>query len=284
MALYGVGFDQGALYLAEQAVWIAEYEHPAEPLTLAYSLDVHAYVHPFEDNPERKLDLLRRALAVRKTAPHLPKLELIDHIMRLANYERFAEQEEGPSPSLLLYTEAVDLIETNFGPYHPKLIEPLHRIGVHYQESGDFAQAESYHVRAVEIAEVAYGASHRQTATALNHLIAFYEHAAQTEAEERTIQRQLSIRLAHAAQDPDLVANSLCRLADFYTRQGQYAKAESLFERCISFASDSPAPNTELAHCQERFAAMFLANHQPENALRWLLAAQYNRLGTHFQG
>jgi tetratricopeptide (TPR) repeat protein len=268
--LQKAGNDRAAIKLAERAVEIAEQDATNNPLVLAECLENLARRKERADQGWNGVNLYRRALLLRRKAPEQTELDLVRHLNQLAMRETWAHNTPG---AFAMYKESVTILESNLGPESPELEEPLHRLGNLYQIWNESARAEAYHLRAIDIVVKAHGADHLLTARSLNHLITHYQNAGQVEQEKQAILRQLAIRETATLTPPQDLSNSLTRLAKLYTRQGEYAKAEPLYQRAINLFQEPGGWWKELQSNQLDLAELYLRARQPTKAARWTMEA-----------
>ena len=111
-----------------------------------------------------------------------------------------------------------------------------------YHAQGRYAKAEPLYQRALAIREKALGPEHPDVATSLNNLAALY-HAPRPIRQGRAA---LSALTRHPGEGPRPRASrrgqSLNNLAVLYDAQGQYAKAEPLYQRALAIAEKALGP------------------------------------------
>ncbi len=110
----------------------------------------------------------------------------------------------------------------------------LNNLAALNQEKGNYAKAESLHLRSIAIGEKALGKEHPEVATSLNNLAGLYKSQGSYAKAESLYLRSLAIREKVLGKEHPDVANSLNSLAGLYYSQGSYVKAESLFLRSLA--------------------------------------------------
>ncbi|HEY7415210.1 MAG TPA: tetratricopeptide repeat protein, partial [Ktedonobacteraceae bacterium] len=107
---------------------------------------------------------------------------------------------------------------------------------------GQYAEAESLHLRALSIREQALGPDHPHVAASLHYLAVLYWAQAKYAKAEPLYLRALHIwEQAHGPNHPD-VAYALNNLANLYYKQGRYAEAEALSLKALHIREQTLGP------------------------------------------
>jgi tetratricopeptide (TPR) repeat protein len=109
----------------------------------------------------------------------------------------------------------------------------LHRMGIYYDERGQYYIAEPLKKRSLRIWERTLGEEHSNVADGLNNLAEFYRYQGEYAEAEPLYGRSLRIREKVLGDGHPDVAESLNNLGNLYFNQGKYAEAEPLYERAL---------------------------------------------------
>ena len=166
-----------------------------------------------------------------------------------------------------LYQRALAIREKALGPEHPDVARASTTWRLLYDTQGQYAKAEPLYQRALAIREKALGPGAprrghepQQPGAALRH--------------PRPI-REGRAPLPAGAGDPGKGAGpgaprrgtSLNNLAGLYDDQGQYAKAEPLYQRALAIREKALGPeHPDVATCLENYALLLRNMGRPEEA------------------
>ena len=134
-------------------------------------------------------------------------------------------------------------------PNHPDVAVSLMNLALTYSQQGNHETAESLNKRALAILESSLGANHPEFATALNNLAEAYATQGKIVDAGRLHWRAISIREKALGPEHPAVAESygnlavLYELAVFYKLEGDYTKAEQLYQRSLAIWEKSAAAN-----------------------------------------
>ena len=109
----------------------------------------------------------------------------------------------------------------------------LQQAGVYLRERGQYEQAKSLMVQALQIREQVLETEHLDVADTLNELAIIYWHQSIYEQAEPLFLRALQIQEHHLGSEHMTIAESLNNLAMLYERQSKYKEAESLHLRAL---------------------------------------------------
>ncbi len=122
--------------------------------------------------------------------------------------------------------------QEHLGAAHHDVAQSLHTLGCVLDAQGRLDEAEPLYTRALSIEEKVRGAQHPNVAALLECLANLHhaqDHLAQAESDYR---RALEIR--EQSKDAKALAPTLYNLAVLYFDQGEFLKAEPLFQRAVS--------------------------------------------------
>ena len=133
----------------------------------------------------------------------------------------------------------------------------------------DFATAEQYFKRSLEVTEKEFGPDHTDVAAILNNLAALYRNEGDYASAEPLYRRSLAIReKALGPNHPD-VATSLNNLGVLFASKSDYASAEPLYKRSLAIREKNFGPNhPEVAVSLGNLAVLCRATGREEEALR----------------
>ena len=139
------------------------------------------------------------------------------------------------------------------GPKSDELSNPLNNLAALSLKVGDFAAAESYHLRLLELTVTVNGNESSNTAQEVAKVASFYEGLGDYAQAEAYFLRALKIIDAGKTASEFAKVGVLSRVAVFYTFRANYPKAERMFLDCLALAKQ--------VHPQdERFQAFPLRN------------------------
>jgi tetratricopeptide (TPR) repeat protein len=207
------------------------------------------YMKPAPWNPDREQDspkarqLIERALGIYEAnglAESDQAARAIEQLGRLEQHVGNAGAAEA------LFERSLRTIEKTAGPDHPQVVGVLYRLQAIYRMQKRFEGVEPLYKRIISIEEATFGQSDLRTITAWDGLADYYRSRCRdTEAdaiEKRTSSdkaRKLSAYLTEIAKAPDATHPALAlkfkTLGDHYRRMGQWADAESAYQRAVDF-------------------------------------------------
>jgi tetratricopeptide (TPR) repeat protein len=143
-------------------------------------------------------------------------------------------------------------------------------------ERGQYAEAESLYLRALQVREQALGPNHLQVASSLHYLALLYWKQGKYIKAEPLNLRALQIREQVLGPDHLEVAGSLNNLALLYWMQGRYTEAEAFYLRALQIWKQAQDPNhPELANVLHNLANLyFMQGKYTEVEPLWLRALQ----------
>ena len=133
-----------------------------------------------------------------------------------------------------MFKRALAIREKALGKEHPDVATSIDSLGVLYDHTSRYAEAEPLLKRALAIREKALGKEHPDVATSLNDLAVLYYHTWRYAEAEPLYKEALAIReKAFGKEHPD-VAQSLDNLAVLYDNTSRYAEEEPLLKRALA--------------------------------------------------
>lgn len=139
--------------------------------------------------------------------------------------------------------DEVKIAEERFGPDHPNVVDPIHKLAQLYDFRGRTAEGEVLLKRAVSIRENALGLDHPDVAQSLDFLANFYAtHSNYSEA-EALYRRSLDVKEKGLGPTHSDLLSTLNNLAFLYVEQGRYTEAEPLRVRELSIMEKTYGPN-----------------------------------------
>ena len=133
----------------------------------------------------------------------------------------------------------------------------------------DFATAEQYYKRSLEIKEKEFGPDHPDVATILNNMGVLYRGEGDYASAEPLYKRALAIREKALGPDHPEVATSLNNLGVLYSTRENYAAAEPLYKRALSIREKALGPNhADVAVTLNNLAVLYRATSREKEASR----------------
>jgi len=129
---------------------------------------------------------------------------------------------------------ALAIREKALGPDHLDVAASLYRLGLFYDNRGDYARAEPLYGRALAIREKALGPDHPIIVPLLNSLASLYRAEGDYAKPEPLLRRALAISENKLGSEHPQVAVSLRSLAVLYQLRGDYTRAEPLYQRALA--------------------------------------------------
>ncbi len=195
------------------------------PLLVLVGLPAYSTAQPFTADAQK--DLEATTVQLRKEGKHIEALAVAQRLLVTA--------------------------EKVHGPQSEQLLMPLGVLADLSTKVGDFARAESFHLRSLQINVAVDGAEGPNTASHVATMAGFYEDLGDYTQAEVFYLRGLKM-LDKGSQSSGLTKIGLLnRFAVFHTLRGNYPKAEQLFLDCIAMAGKSLGPD-------HRFTAIPLRN------------------------
>lgn len=133
-----------------------------------------------------------------------------------------------------LEAEAVQIVETTFGPDDIRLAPVLINLGQTYGAQHKYADAESQYKRALQIEEKRLGPENAHVATLLHDLGALYREQSRYAEALPLYRRSLAIREKILGPNDPAVATALNYLGMLYKDQGRPAEAEPFYQRSLA--------------------------------------------------
>ena len=128
-----------------------------------------------------------------------------------------------------LYKQLLSIKERAVGPHHPHLIEWLNQLAVFYADRERFHDAEPYLQRVLEIVQDCAGDDICSISVAMFNLASLYSCRRDYRKTEFFISRALRMRRQLSDND-----SCLRELATVLVKQGRYAEAERILNRCLT--------------------------------------------------
>lgn len=195
------------------------------PLLALVGLPTFATAQPF--TAEAQKDLEATMLHLRKEGKHVEALAVAQRLLVTA--------------------------EKIHGPQSDELFMPLGVLADLSTRMGDFARAESFHLRLLQINVTVDGAGGPNTASQVATMAGFYESVGDYVQAEAFYLRALKILEVDRKETRLTKAGLLNRFAVFYTLRDNYPKAEQLFADCMVLFARELGPD-------HRFTAIPLRN------------------------
>ncbi len=119
------------------------------------------------------------------------------------------------------------------GPEHPDVAECYNNFAVLYHYYGKYAEAESFHKRALALREKAFGPEHPEVAESLRNLARLYIDQSKWELAEALEQRAFTISQKAFGPEHLNVIKSLTQRAIVYREQKRYLEAEQILQHAL---------------------------------------------------
>lgn len=123
------------------------------------------------------------------------------------------------------------IIEKTFGPWYPRVTEPLRFLGSIAAGRGKYAEAEGYFSRALEINLKAFGENSSRTADNLRGIAGLYMLQQQWDKAEPYLLRAVKAEEISSGPDDNMTLVPLWGLCDLYDRWGKPEKAQPCWHR-----------------------------------------------------
>ena len=245
------GDDEGAAAIFEALVRDAETALGASHPHLPYFLNNLAGVYRDQGRFDEAETLLRRSLALRRSAAPPDGYAVARATMNLAELYRDQGKREEAEP---LYVEALAAARTALGSGHPELFEFLNQLAVLRRDQQAFAKAEPLLREALALAERGFGPDAPRVAQSHLDIAVLLRARGRCTAARPHLDRARAIReQAFGPAHPDvaevLAASAACRPAD---AAGRRAAGEEL-DRAIGILEGSGAfPAVEVEALETR--------------------------------
>jgi len=130
-----------------------------------------------------------------------------------------------------------------FGPSDPRLAATLNDLGIIYDESHRYDQAESVYKRALTIREKALGPDSSDVATTLNNLANLYKDESKYALAEPIYNRVLSIYSKTTGADSQYMAMAYSNLGALYRTEGKNKEAIAAYKKALAAGEKSLGPD-----------------------------------------
>lgn len=214
----------------KQSMAIREKVLPPGHPDLAHSLNSLAGLHVEAGRYAEAEPLFKRAISMLEAAYGREHPNLATSLNNLA----LRYQEQG------LYQEALALLMRSLAireqhtPVHLDVALSLNNIAALQVAYGDFANAEVFYKRSLDIAEKAVGRDHAQTGNILGNLGEFYRMQGRSAEAEPLLKRGLAIDQKAYGPSHPRVATALNNMALLVHGEGRTAEAELMFKRSLA--------------------------------------------------
>jgi len=173
-------------------------------------------------------------------------VRLVNHVFPEVNFNTWS--------NCLQYLPQAQICAEHISNFHLTLHEAaqlLHRLGSYCYEHGQYAEAEGYLSRALDIRQQAPAPEELDIAQSLNSLALVYNQQGQYQHAEQFVKQALAIHERLLGDEHIETSITLNNLALIYQEQGQYAQAEPLYTRAFALQeqtlrSDHPDTATTL--------------------------------------
>ncbi len=248
-------FDE-ARPLAERALEIRERVLGTEHYDVARALNRLANIYLFNDYFTKAEPYYQRALAISE------KLLGPENSFVLGCRDNLAlayKQMGDYSKAEPLYQRTLDIRQKSLGLEHPLVGLSVDNIANIYTLKGDYGKAEPLYQRALAIAEKALGPEHPGIARLLNSIaLLYYYNGDYTKAEplylralaigEKSLGAESSEVTGYVYQSLSFeLGEYLFNLAVLYRDQGNFDKAEPLFQRALTISEKSLGPENSIS-------------------------------------
>ncbi len=129
------------------------------------------------------------------------------------------------------YHQQLTIIEKTFGPFYPRVTEPLRLLGSMASGRKDYTAAESYFSRALDINIRAYGENNTQTADSLRTMAGLYMLQSDWAKAEPFLLRAVKGSEAALGPDDNLTLVPLWGLCDLYDQWEKPEKSQPCWHR-----------------------------------------------------
>lgn len=141
---------------------------------------------------------------------------------------------------LVVANKALKMAKENAGPRHPDVALTLHQFAYLYRRQGQYATAELYYKRSIEMYRSMQHSGHDFLAMTLDNLALFYQEQGRYTEAESQFNRSLALKeKAAATKEIDLrmahhdVASTLEYMAVLYRKMDRGKEAELLKQRAV---------------------------------------------------
>ena len=134
---------------------------------------------------------------------------------------------------------ALNIMEENFGPSHPRTARSRSNLGYFYFNTGEYKESEKQYKSAIAILEKEFGPFDFEIAENLQHLGELYFEMGRYEEAEQHLLRGFAICEKAERPDLELKASILSNLGYLYFRGlKRYEKAESYFKEAVKIIEE----------------------------------------------
>ena len=168
-----------------------------------------------------------------------PSEALDDAVRKAEALEEAGRREQ----AAVAWREALELLEAELEPDHPRLGTILVRLGVLDAALGRHAEAVRQFERTVAILEAAVGPEDPSLATILDFLGSLYAAESRYDEAEELFRRIVKMREQAAGPDHPDYATSLETLAGLHNSRGRHLEAEPLCERALAIFENAYGPD-----------------------------------------
>jgi len=136
------------------------------------------------------------------------------------------------------------IIEKTFGPFYPRVTDPLRYLGSIAAGRKKYVEAESYFSRALEINVKAFGENSSRTADSLRALAGLYMVQQQWDKAEPYLMRAVKAEEIASGPDENMTLVAVWGLCDLYDRWGKPEKSQPCWHRATGIMEKTEGMNS----------------------------------------
>jgi tetratricopeptide (TPR) repeat protein len=144
-----------------------------------------------------------------------------------------------------IWREALDLVETSFGPEHPDTATSLENLARLLQDQGNYVQAWKHLERALSIHEKIFGPQDERTAETLGKLAELLQEQGDFTGARQHLVRALAIHEKIFGPQDERTAEALDKLAELLEEQGDLQSARRYLQRALAIREKVLGPDHE---------------------------------------
>ncbi len=148
-----------------------------------------------------------------------------------------------------------------------ELASVLNELGNLYDKQGQYVEAESFYLQALELRQHLLGDNHPKLANSLNNLAEAYRAQGRYDEAEPMYRKALEMNQRLLGSDHSEIATTLNNWALSYYEQGIYSEAESLYKQVLELSERLPDENeSEVATTLNNLALLYEAQERYSEA------------------
>jgi tetratricopeptide (TPR) repeat protein len=179
---------------------------------------------------------------------------------------------QGEAALANLYEQAASYLSQDEAFRHLHLDNIFNKLGLLYDNRGDFTRAEEYYLKCLSIRQQVLPAKHPDLASIYNNLGVMYFYKGNYRRSEAYLLKCLSIwQEILPATHPDLALITI-NLGALYERKGEFTRAEEYYLKCLSIRQEVlPAVHPDLASIYNNLGTLYYNTGDFPRAEKYLL-------------